>query len=209
MVFKRRDRRSPVRIVADALWPRGGWGRALSYLSLRVRRLPDSPSRIARGIASGVFVCFTPLFGLHFAAAALVAWFVRGNILAALLATLVGNPITFPLIAAMSIGLGEFILRSQSQVPLNQVLGTFSKAFGQITGNLSSLLSGGTAQWDQLAVFFQAVFLPYLVGGLGPGLIAGGVTFFLSRPVIAAYQRRRAGLLAAVGKTGMKVAGKP
>ncbi|MFV0473483.1 MAG: DUF2062 domain-containing protein, partial [Pikeienuella sp.] len=73
MVFKRRDRRSWLRIVGESFWPRGGWGRAALYVQHRIRRLPDKPQRIARGISCGVFVSFTPLYGLHFIAAFFVA----------------------------------------------------------------------------------------------------------------------------------------
>ncbi|WP_330448804.1 DUF2062 domain-containing protein [Paracoccus marcusii] len=48
-------------------------------------------------------VNFTPLFGFHFLSAAAVAWIIRGNVLAALLATFVGNPVTLPFIALMSV----------------------------------------------------------------------------------------------------------
>ena len=39
--------------------------------------------------------------------------------------------------------------------------------------------------------FFHRVFLPYMVGGLLPGIGAGMMAYGLSRPVIHAYQRRR------------------
>jgi uncharacterized protein len=58
----------------------------------RLRRLPDEPHRIARGVFAGVFVSSRRLFGLQFLSAALLAWVMRGNILAALLATFIGNP---------------------------------------------------------------------------------------------------------------------
>jgi uncharacterized protein (DUF2062 family) len=51
-----------------------------------MKRLPDSPERIARGVWAGVFVTFTPLFGMHFIVAALLAKLMKGNILAALMA---------------------------------------------------------------------------------------------------------------------------
>ena len=95
MVFKRRDRRSALRVVGEALYPRGGWGRAFEYVKHRVRRLPDSPERIARGIWAGVFVTFTPFFGLHFIFAALIARMMQGNILASLMATFFGIPLTY------------------------------------------------------------------------------------------------------------------
>ena len=94
MVFKRRDRRAVINIMRDLLWPKGGWSRAFQYVKHRVRRLPDTPERIARGIWVGVFITFTPFYGLHIVAAILLARVFKGNALAALLATFVGNPLT-------------------------------------------------------------------------------------------------------------------
>ncbi|HKK86405.1 MAG TPA: DUF2062 domain-containing protein, partial [Roseovarius sp.] len=93
MVFKRRDKRPLWKAVADFLWPRGGWTRAFHYVKHRLRRLPDPPHRIARGIFAGIFVTFSPFFGLHFFLAASLAWVMRGNIVASLLSTFVGNPL--------------------------------------------------------------------------------------------------------------------
>ncbi|MEL7462047.1 MAG: hypothetical protein AAGJ39_13910, partial [Pseudomonadota bacterium] len=45
--------------------------------------------------------------------------------------------------------------------------------------------------WGRLAAFVQVVLLPYLVGGLGPGLLAAGAAYFLSHPLIVAYQKQR------------------
>ena len=85
-------------------------GAAIEYLGHRVRRLPDTPHRIALGFACGVFASFTPFFGLHFVLAAVLAGLLRGNIVAALIGTVAGNPLTFPLIASVSLGLGRRIL---------------------------------------------------------------------------------------------------
>ena len=103
LVFKRKNKRSYLQVAQESVYPKGGWGRAASYIAHRLRRLPDPPQRIARGIAAGVFVSFTPLFGLHFIAAAFVAIGLRGNVIAAMLSTFVGNPLTFPFIAALAL----------------------------------------------------------------------------------------------------------
>lgn len=192
-MFKRRDKRSYLKIAQHIVYPRGGWGRAASYISYRLQRLPDPPSKIARGIAAGVFASFTPIFGLHFLAAGIIAVVVRGNLLAALLATFVGNPLTFPFIAAISIKTGEWILNVDSPVPLSHVFLAFSRASTQIWHNITSIVTDDVAHWDRLEIFFEGVFLPYLVGGIGPGLLAAGLSYALTRPVIAAYQKRRAG----------------
>ena len=88
-------------MLLEFFYPRGGWYRAAQYVRHRLRRLPDQPQRIARGIWAGVFASFTPFYGLHFLSAFLIAKVMRGNILAAILGTFFGNPITFPIIAAL------------------------------------------------------------------------------------------------------------
>ena len=109
-MFKRRKPRSYSQLATEMIYPRGGWRRASQYVMHRIRRLPDQPQRIARGFAAGLFVSFTPFFGFHFMMAALVAWIIRGNIVAALLGTFVGNPLTFPFIAVLSVTLGRRML---------------------------------------------------------------------------------------------------
>ena len=191
MVFKRRNKRSLLKLIADGFYPKGGWRRAISYVGHRLQRLPDPPYKISRGIAAGVFVSFSPLFGLHFIYAALIAFLMRGNILAALLATFVGNPLTFPFIAAISLGMGNKMLNINHELPLPWVLNAFSRAGSDIWHNFKAIFTDDTAQWDNLIRFFNEIYFPYFVGGIVPGVVAGLVAYILSRPVIEAYQRRR------------------
>ena len=191
MVFKRRTPRSYVQVVAETFYPRGGWSRASRYVAHRLRRLPDPAYKISRGVAAGVFVCFTPFYGFHFLLSALLAWLIRGNILAALLATFFGNPFTFPLIAALSLEFGAWIL-GQPMVPIYRVFGAFSGAAGEIWHNITAIFTPERTEWASLGEFFHTIFLPYLVGGLLPGLVAASAAFFLTKPVITAYQKARA-----------------
>lgn len=190
-MFKRKPR-SYWRTVTEFFYPRGGWYRATRYVIYRLRRLPDPADRIARGIAAGVFTSFTPLFGFHFLTAALIAWILRGNILAAVLSTFVGNPITFPFIAGIALKLGNrFLGLPPRDTKLSYVVDAFSRATHDIWHNFLSIFTHQTAEWGGLALFFDRVFLPYLVGGILPGLGAAMIAFGLSRPVITAYQKRR------------------
>lgn len=192
MVFKRRAKRTYARMLTDVVYPRGGWTRAFHYVRHRVRRLPDSPHSIARGIFAGVFVSFTPFFGLHFLLAALGARLLRGNILGSLLATFVGNPLTFPVIGFVSLKLGHLILGTTFNERVhNSLLATFAGAGKDMKANFLALFTEDTANWHRLYNFYNEIFLPYLIGGIIPGLIAGLVCYYLSEPVIAAYQKRR------------------
>jgi uncharacterized protein (DUF2062 family) len=192
VVFKRRTKRSYLRIVLEAVYPKGGWGRAFQYVQHRVRRLPDSPHRIARGIFAGVFTSFTPFFGLHFLISALIAKTMRGNILASLLATFVGNPLTFPFIGLVSMKLGRWMLGTTFREGEERtLLAKFLNAGRDLKHNAIALFTDRDAHWTGLSIFYRDVFLPYLVGGLIPGILAGMLCYYLSEPVIAAYQKRR------------------
>ncbi|SFG98597.1 hypothetical protein SAMN04488020_105224 [Palleronia marisminoris] len=190
-MFKRRTPRSTFAQIGRSLWPRGGWLRAVRYVVYRIRRLPDPAYKISRGIAAGVFASFTPLFGFHFFVAAGLAWIMGGNILAALLATFTGNPITFPIIAGVSVQLGSWILDRPEPMPLNEVFNAFSHVSVELWHNLHATFTSAPVIWSNMADFFAMVFLPYLVGGIFPGVVAGIVAYCVSRPVIAAYQRAR------------------
>lgn len=192
-MFKRRQRRSIGRIVVESLWPRGGWGRAAQYVRHRVRRLPDSPERISRGIMAGVFTTFTPFYGLHFFVSALLAWMMRGNILAAMLGTFFGNPLTYVPIGVVSLQTGHFLLGSRPPPGAdNKALGgKFYDAGAELWHNFVAMFTSAEPHWDGLARFWAEVFFPYLVGGLIPGIVAGVAAYYMSLPLVSAYQRRR------------------
>ncbi len=190
-MFKRRNPKTYLRWFADAIYPRGGWSRASTYVLYRLRRLRDPPHRIARGIAAGVFICFTPFYGLHFLLGAGIAFLMQGNVVAALLATFFGNPITFPFIAAIALELGGAMLGMEHTLSIPEVFESFRMASVQIWANFAAIFTAEVAQWDQLLRFFATVFWPYFVGGLVPGVFAGVAAYMLARPTVAAYQKAR------------------
>lgn len=194
MVFKRRDRRSVWKAVKGFFWPQGGWTRAARYVQHRVTRLPDQPHRIARGIFAGVFVTFSPFFGMHFVLAALLSKIIRGNIVASLLATFVGNPLTFFAIAASSLQTGHFLLGTRgrrSEEVTHSLSEKFAGAAGDLKHNFMAMFSHEQANWSRLQVFYHDVYLPYMLGGLIMGLIAGFAAYFFALPIISVYQKRR------------------
>ena len=119
MVFKRKKKQTTLGFLKSLFFPEGGWRRAIEYLSHRIKRLPDSPHRIALGLSFGVFASFSPFFCFHFVLGALLAYVFNANIFASILGTFFANPITFPFIAAISVRMGVFIL---DQFPLKLCL---------------------------------------------------------------------------------------
>lgn len=193
MVFKRRDRRSILQAALDFLWPRGGWTRAFYYIRHRLRRLPGSPERIARGVWAGVFVTFTPFYGLHFIVAALVSRLVQGNLLAALLSTFFGNPLTYIPIGVVSLQTGHFLLGTEFERGSERsLINKFTDAGADLMHNFWAIFSDAQMDWHGLQIFWSEVFYPYLIGGIVPGIIVATIAYYLSVPVIRAYQKRRA-----------------
>ncbi len=84
--------------------------RFFSYYKFKLARLPASTYAISAGFACGSMVSFTPLLGFHFVFAVMFAYLLRANYIAALIGTIVGNPISFPLIWGLIYKVGAFIV---------------------------------------------------------------------------------------------------
>ena len=84
--------------------------RFFSYYKFKLARLPASSYAISAGFACGSMVSFTPLLGFHFILAVVVAYLLRANYIAALIGTIVGNPISFPFIWGLIYKVGAFIV---------------------------------------------------------------------------------------------------
>lgn len=199
MVFKRRDPRTLWRRFVAFVLPKRGYRRGWKYIGRRVQRIRDTPEKIALGFACGALASFTPLFGFHFFVAAFLAWVLRANVVAGLFGTIVGNPLTFPFIATSSLGLGSFFMGgSGKDVDGEGVL----SAFGDVAALLWNALKGSlgfqvenAVSWAvtkaRFADFWDQVMVPYFVGGCIAGMIIAVTSYFLFRPAIAAYQKRR------------------
>lgn len=191
-MFKRRKPKTYGQLASDMIYPRGGWLRASTYVIHRLRRLPDQPHRIGRGIAAGTFISFTPLFGFHFIGGAACAWVIRGNILAALLATFVGNPVTLPFIAFLAVSLGRALLGIDGEISAQLIITEFGRAGSELWHNIRAIFSPADMHWNNLVGFFYDLYLPYMVGGILSGLVVSTAAHYMTVPVIKAYHRRRA-----------------
>ena len=199
MVFKRRDKRPIWKIVAEFFYPRGGWLRAARYVRHRLHRLPDPPHKISRGIWAGVFTTFTPFYGLHFLVAAVIAFLMQGNIIAALLATFFGNPLTYVPIAVVALSTGHWLLGSEfdPEHVERSLGGMFNDAGHDLWRNFMAMFTDDVADWRGLSVFYDEVFFPYMIGGIIPGIITATVCYYLAVPVIRVYKNRRKGRIKA------------
>jgi len=65
-------------------------------LKMKVYKIRDFPESVAIGLAWGVAVSFTPLLGFHLIICYLGTISMRGNLIAATVGSVIGNPWTFP-----------------------------------------------------------------------------------------------------------------
>ncbi len=204
MIFKRRKQPSLLRRALAFLWPEKGFARGWRYMRHRVERINDTPSNIALGFACGAFASFTPLFGLHFVVAALLAKMLRVNIISALFGTAIGNPLSFPLIAAGSMSVGQLLLgrgreaKEGEAVDGEGVVAAFLDMGGLLYDGARSAIGiaePDTVSWSVAAArldeFSSQFMAPYALGGLICGIPVAIASFYIVRPAIAAYQKRR------------------
>ncbi len=178
--------------LREQVYPRGGFKRAIRYVVHRMRRLPDQPHRVARGMFAGFFVGFLPLPGLQFLAAWGAARLVRGNVLAALLGTFNTNPVTTPFFAVLAMTLGHWIMGIEAPLNAKYIGHAFGKAGHDLWFNFLALFGPQKAQWDGLIQFWHEIYVPYLIGALGPALILSTIAYYVTIPLVEAYQKARA-----------------
>ena len=166
-MFRRRHPIPLWRRLRGWLWPDIGWRRLGTYLVKRITRMPGTPHSIAAGLACGTAMSFTPFIGLHAVLSVLLSFVVRGNYLAAVAGTIVGNPWTFPVIWLTTYQLGHFMLGSTpSRVAPEPEL---------------------TSRWQEV----RALIWPMTLGSVPLGALAGLTIYFPSVRLIAAYQEAR------------------
>ena len=124
--------------------------------------------------------------GLHFLIAFVVAWLVRGNLLASALGTFVGNPLTFPFIWAATYNTGQYLLHNAevTTAPPDIVLAmkNVMSALFQFDGDAAM------AAIDQI---WEPLLLPMLVGGSLLGLVVAVPLYFLTRHAAAMFRESR------------------
>ena len=113
--------------------------RATLFYFLKLIRVKDSQDKLAVGFACGSMVSFSPFIGFHFLLAVIFAYIFRGNIVASLIGTFVGNPFTFPFIWIFIYKVGNIFFKNNQDFSLEL---TFQSLFDQGYDILIPMLIG-------------------------------------------------------------------
>ena len=140
--------------------------RASLFYFLKLIRVKDSVDKLAIGFACGAMVSFTPFIGFHFLLAIIFAYILRGNIVASLIGTFVGNPFTFPFIWIFIYRVGNVFFKNDHGFSLQF---TFESLFNQ--------------GYDIIA--------PMLIGSLIVSIPIWFITFFSLKFLILSFKKRK------------------
>jgi hypothetical protein len=114
---------------------------------------------MARGIATGFFVAYIPILGLHMLLALIFAQLIRANKALAVMAVWICNPLTFFLIYYPSYRLGHFLLpffHDQPEVEMDQIQTLINQTFSlsYALGNCFTI-----DYWKQVGAVFKTIGL--------------------------------------------------
>ncbi len=163
----------------------------LRFINHRILHTEDSPQRIGRGIAIGLFTACLPLFGVHLILAFFFAWALRANKAMAMLFVWVSNPLTAPFIYYPCYRVGRFILgffQSEPVASPEQIKAIFIEilSFERVLTNLFN-----PDLWQQIRDVFLTIGQEMFVGGVLIGLIAAKISYSFSVTFIRFHRTRR------------------
>ncbi len=124
----------------------------------QVLHLRESPHRTALAFAVGLFIAFSPTYGLHTLSALFCAWAFRLNVVALMAGAFVNNPWTVVPILVATFWTGFQVMGRPEGAPVEWSHLTLEGLYGQI----------------------QTYALPFFVGGLLLSLLASLLTYPLA-----------------------------
>ena len=158
--------------------------RRISFLIVhRILRADDSPSRIGRGVAIGVFMAWLPLIGLQMLLVLAFSFILRANKLVGLPVVWISNIFTLGPIYYPSYIVGTMILKLEA---------VSIKAFEHRFGEIFSSGLPWTGQIREFAsVLFGEIIYPTFIGSLITGAIMALLSYFLTVWAIDRHRRHR------------------
>jgi uncharacterized protein (DUF2062 family) len=158
----------------------GAW---FTHYWRRILRVRATPHEVALGAALGVFAACTPFIGLQMALAGLLAFLLRVSIPAALIATFVGNPLSWPAIWSASYIAGAWVLGLDPAYATDH--------FTESANVLGATLMAPTPdKLNAAAVNLSPIWKPLLVGGLLVGMVAAVFSYYPTRRAVRVFQKR-------------------
>jgi uncharacterized protein (DUF2062 family) len=162
---------------------------AARFVKFRILHVDDTPQRIARGVAVGFWVAFTPFLGLHMVLALALAVVLKANRAMAVLSVWVSNPFTFLPIHVPAYLVGRFFLVKfhPASVEPDQIGELLNSIF-----SFSSLLTRlhTPTFWKNAAEVFGKIGLEVTIGGFVLGTLAAGIGYFATYRIVTTHRAK-------------------
>ena len=140
--------------------------RASLFYFLKLVRVKDSQDKLAIGFACGSMVSFSPFIGFHFLLAVIFAYIFRGNIVASLIGTFVGNPFTFPFIWIFIYKIGNIFFKNDQNSSIEL---TFQSLYDQ--------------GYD--------ILIPMLIGSLIVSIPVWFISYFTVKFLLSSFKKKK------------------
>ncbi|MGB1361098.1 MAG: DUF2062 domain-containing protein [Alphaproteobacteria bacterium] len=196
-MFKTRKKKKTINKLRDFIYPKIGFKRSIKYTGHRLGRMNASPYQIACGFAVGAGVSFTPFLGFHFIISAIIAFILRGSIVASAIGTIVGNPLTFPFIWAVVYSTGVNMLGIEQSADVGEIFLFTLEKFNEINSwHLLFVTSPSSAMdiWEDYVYMWSQLFdviYPLIIGSTVWLVVVWAVFFAGLYPLIASYKKKR------------------
>lgn len=163
-MFRRRIKRRVHHHIREFLWPSIGWRRSTKYLHERIIRMSHNTYALASGLACGAATSFCPFLGFHVPITWFLCWIFRGNLIAGVIGTFLGNPWTFPFFFWFSYVLGVNVMT---------LFGYAVDIDHEFPKSMFALLESG----------FKEFYIPTAIGGVINLFLLWPVWFIIFYPV--------------------------
>lgn len=153
------------------------------FILHNVLHADDPPEQLARGVAIGVFVTFTPTIGLQTILVLFLAWLLRANKIVGLPIVWVTNPVTFVPIYFPCYVIGSMML-GHRPVSLD-----WWKQLGQPPDE---------GMWDMFKFYWdrlETIAAPLWIGCIVVATVLALLSYFMAFHTIRGYRLRRWGRL--------------
>ena len=132
--------------------------RLIKLLKFKVLRIKDFPEAVAIGLAWGASVSFLPVLGFHLILCYSGTYLMRGNLIAATVGTIIGNPWTFPFFFYLAYKIGTLF---------------FFESISNFEFSIEFLKDN-----------FTSLFYPTLIGSIPIAIIVWFITYRISKYVL-------------------------
>ncbi|MEN6307963.1 MAG: DUF2062 domain-containing protein [Anaerohalosphaeraceae bacterium] len=161
-------------------------------MKFRILHVDDTPERIARGVAVGLLVAFSPWMGFHMIIAVTLAALCRGNKALAALMVWLSNPFTVLPVYGPCYMVGRFIVGLFRPAAVSMDLSQIADMLGGLFTFSKMLTCLHSAEfWKDIAVVFGKIGLEITIGGFVIGSLAAASGYFMTYSLVLNYRAKK------------------